>query len=161
MHIKTTVYQILDQLSSVLSQLNDDEYKLALPILNDQTIGKHARHIIEFFIELSNKNEFVCYDNRNRDINLETSISYTLKSIDDLKLKINNLDFNAVCNFKQLINSEVLTTNSSVSREMIYCIDHGIHHFAIIKIALKDSFPNIIIGNDFGIAYSTLKFHKK
>ncbi len=161
MHVNNTINQILDQLSSIISQLDDNEYSLSLPILNHQTIGKHARHIIEFFIELTNDKPFICYDDRKRDLNLENSVSYTLQSIEDLKIKIKQLDFNELKTFKQLLDCETITTSTSVGREMIYCIDHGIHHFAIIKIALKDALPHVHISNNFGVAYSTIKYQNK
>lgn len=160
MQIQVTIHQILDQLSSILSQLDDYKYTKELPILNNQTIGKHSRHIIEFFQGLTNTQNYICYDERIRDLKLETSIEYTLNTLDIIKTKIEDLDFEQKIEFKQLINTNLFTTETTIGREMIYCIDHGIHHFAIIKIALKDSFPSININEDFGIAYSTLNFQK-
>lgn len=160
MQIQVTIHQILDQLNSILSQLDDYKYTKELPILNNQTIGKHSRHIIEFFQGLTNTQNYICYDERIRDLKLETSIEYTLNTLDIIKTKIEDLDFEQKIEFKQLINTNLFTTETTIGREMIYCIDHGIHHFAIIKIALKDSFPSININEDFGIAYSTLNFQK-
>lgn len=161
MQIQETIQQILSQLSYILSQLNDDEYSKEISLLDHQTIGKHARHIIEFFQELVDAENSICYDNRKRNLQLETSILFTLATIKKLNFEISKLDFEKEIELKQLINQEVFKTKTTIGREMIYCIDHGIHHFAIIKIALSENFPRIIVDNDFGVAYSTLKYHKK
>jgi len=158
MHITQNIHQILNQLNCIISKLNNEEYTQEITIINNQTIGKHTRHILEFFIELLNHNEFVCYDQRKRDINLETSITYALNTITDINKQIEILNINQKIIFRQLINNETISTESTIGREMIYCIDHGIHHFAIIKIALKDTFPQFNIDDNFGVAYSTIKY---
>ena len=38
---------VLTQLQQMLDQMNDQEYSKKLRILNENTIGKHVRHIIE------------------------------------------------------------------------------------------------------------------
>lgn len=161
MQIKETIHQILNQLCSILSQLNDDEYTKELLVLNNQTIGKHSRHIIEFFQAIINAENYISYDERKRDIGLETSVTYTLNCISDIKDKFLSINPDQAILFKQLIGETYINTQSSIGREMVYCIDHSIHHFAIIKIALKDSFSQVTITEDFGIAYSTINYHKK
>ena len=161
MQIKETIHQILNQLSSILTQLNDDEYTKELLILNNQTIGKHTRHILEFFQAIVYSEHYICYDERKRDSGLETSVTYTLNCISEVKNNFFNINPHQSIQFKQLIGDTFVETKSSIEREIIYCIDHSIHHFAIIKIALKDSFHHVTINEDFGIAYSTINYHKK
>jgi hypothetical protein len=53
-------------------------------------------------------------------------------------------------------NSLSITTQSSVSRELVYLIEHSIHHYAIIGHSTEKS--NLVMCpylTDFGVAYST------
>ena len=161
MQIKETIHQNLHQLLSILHQLTDDEYTCELKILNNQTVGKHIRHIVEFYQCLINAKSTVSYDERQRNLLLETSISYTSSTIELVLDKIDELDFSQNIQLKQLVNNETYYVNSTIGRELIYCIDHSIHHFAIIKMALENCFPKIDLSNDFGIAYSTLKYNSE
>ena len=159
MQIKQTIHQNLYQLEHILHQLTDEEYVCELEILNGQTIGKHVRHIVEFYQCLMNATTYVCYDERERNLLLETSTSFTLSTIEIIMDKIDALDFNQNIQLKQLVNDEVFKVNSTIGRELIYCIDHSIHHFAIIKMALENHFSAMDLSDDFGIAYSTLKYN--
>ena len=48
--------------------------------------------------------------------------------------------------------------DTSLQRELVYNIEHAIHHMAIIRIAIEQDFPSIKLDKNFGIAYSTIKF---
>ena len=50
--------------------------------------------------------------------------------------------------------------NSSVERELAYNIEHAIHHMAIIKIAVNTVFPRVQLPQNFGVAYSTVRYQK-
>ena len=47
---------------------------------------------------------------------------------------------------------------TSFDRELLYCLDHAIHHQALIKIGLKELQIADLVGDDFGVAYSTLRY---
>ena len=55
-------------------------------------------------------------------------------------------------------NPGVIST--SFKRELMYGIDHAIHHLAIVKIGIKYAFPFIKLNPELGIATSTLKFNR-
>jgi hypothetical protein len=40
----------------------------------------------------------------------------------------------------------------------LYNIEHNVHHLAIIKIAMKQAFPEIKTAENLGVAASTLEF---
>jgi hypothetical protein len=56
---------------------------------------------------------------------------------------------------------ELLEIPTSFNRELVYLIEHTIHHLAIIKIGLNEAFPTIEIPENFGVAYSTIRFKEK
>jgi hypothetical protein len=51
--------------------------------------------------------------------------------------------------------------NTSFERELVYCLDHAIHHQALIKIGLKEQELSHLVSQDFGVAYSTLRYRKQ
>ena len=46
---------------------------------------------------------------------------------------------------------------SSFERELVYCLEHSIHHKALIKVALREYALTHLVSNSFGVAPSTLK----
>ena len=52
----------------------------------------------------------------------------------------------------------LMSSVTSVDRELLYCLDHAIHHQALIKIGLKELQIADLVGDDFGVAYSTLRY---
>ncbi len=45
-------------------------------------------------------------------------------------------------------------------REMVYNIEHCIHHQALIKVALNEMEANHLINKNFGIAPSTIQYRE-
>jgi len=164
MHLKNTGISILNQLAKLVEQLSTDQYTAPLDLLNDNSIGKHVRHILEFFIVLENgdKTGEINYDARPHDELFEIDKDAALKRITELINSIKNLILE-----KQIILavSYVVDANetekipSTLQRELAYNIEHAIHHMAIIKIAVKTEFPMINIPSNFGVAFSTLRYH--
>lgn len=159
-----TNLEILAQLKSLLSQLKNEQYTSAVEVLSNNTIGKHVRHIIEFYeclLNGLNQNE-INYDKRERNLNLETDVYYTLNSIDRLSSIIekqqNDMEVNLFVEYK---SEESILVKSTYFRELVYNIEHAIHHFAIISIAIKTSFPSILLAPNFGTAYSTIQYQEK
>lgn len=155
----------LNQLKEVLGLTSNDNYTAYLPILSNSSIGMHVRHILEFYeclLQGLASNSTVNYDNRKRNLNIETDIAFAIEILDSILLIINDIkedqiiqvDFNLDLNSNQLH-----ATSSSTSRELCYLIEHTIHHMAIIKMAYLHAFPNYCLPKGFGVAYSTIKFN--
>lgn len=49
---------------------------------------------------------------------------------------------------------------TSLERELMYNIEHTIHHLALIKVGLKLVYPDLDLPNHFGVAPSTIKFQQ-
>jgi len=47
---------------------------------------------------------------------------------------------------------------STTGRELAYCIEHSIHHQAIIKAGLISMGLNKLTDDHFGVAYSTIRY---
>ena len=150
------------QLRTIIHQLSDAEFTEKLELLNGSSIGQHVRHVLEFYICLSEgiKTGEVDYDKRVRNLSIENNPYYAIRLIDELS-KVFCCDEIAETPLTNTIefNGVDVVANSSVRRELIYLIEHSIHHYAIIGIALRSRFRNVEIPHHFGVAYSTAK-HK-
>ena len=163
MSIQKTIAHSFDEMKSILLQFDDELYQKELKIISDASVGQHFRHIIEFytcFTEAQQTN-LVCYDERNRTYLWETSIIETLAILNELKSEINSIDMNKIIQLRQNYFGESHLIKSTNQRELMYCFDHSVHHFALIKIAIETHFPTIKIPQNFGIASSTIAFQKQ
>ena len=165
MQLKTTGRSILNQISELANQLSDAEYGAELDLLSGNSIGKHVRHIVEFFELLVSGAEkgLINYDKRSHAPIYETDTSKTLAKIKELSQRLD-----AFPNGKEVIlevsytdsDSDAVRIKSSIERELAYNIEHAIHHMAIIKIAVQTVFPNVKLAQNFGVAYSTVRYQK-
>lgn len=156
--------EILGQLLDLLQQLNQEEYALPLPILSGSSVGKHIRHIIEFYQCLLSGKEagVVDYDHRMRNSNLEQNKQYAEGILGRL---LNQLSFSAQDRSLQLAvryddHLPVDYVDTSFSRELVYNVEHTIHHMALIRIGVTAYFPYVNVDEHFGVAYSTIKYQK-
>ena len=163
MSIQKTIAHSFSEIKSILLQFDDEMYQKELKIISDASVGQHFRHIIEFytcFTEAQQTN-LVCYDERNRTYLWETSIIETLAILNELKSEINSIDMNKIIQLRQNYFGESHLIKSTNQRELMYCFDHSVHHFALIKIAIETHFPTIKVPQNFGIASSTIAFQKQ
>lgn len=166
MELQRVSKEILDQLISATNQLNGNRFSQSLEVLSGNTVGKHVRHIIEFFdlMMLGKEAGFVNYDQRSHDKVIETNAELAVEKMNSLKQEIESLDNDFSLTLK--VNycndqSAQQTLKSSFFRELQYNIEHAIHHMAIIKIAISSSFKDVELPANFGVAYSTVRYQKE
>jgi hypothetical protein len=160
--IKNQAITQLEQVRNLLRPISQDQFTEPLPILSGNTIGKHVRHILEFFICLDAGLETgkVNYDQRQRDLDLETLPDFAIDSINKLIARVSsyqNIDIILDAEFDKVVAS----VQSNVSRELVYNIEHCIHHLAIIRIGIELYYPDIILEEGLGVAYSTQRHNKE
>jgi hypothetical protein len=165
MSIVHTAISSLNQLNQLISLLNEQEYKTPLKSLSYRTIGKHLRHIIEFYEILidSHSTLKLSYDHRQHDVVIEEDMilaSHKINSlVEKLSLIKNDKVIELIVNYEEY-GGEIYTINSTIFRELSYNIDHATHHLAIIKIGIKEDLSHIILPENFGVAAATIKFEK-
>ena len=165
MKIKDTAQLIYHQLHSVLDQLDNNQYTQEIDLLS-ATIGKHTRHIVNFYEAIALKSDCntLNYDNRQREELLETNIDFLLNRFEETIAAFDCLNEDEAIilqsNFN-VANNDNYTLNSSMGRELLYAFEHAVHHMAILKIGLKYAFPEVNIPVDFGMAPSTIKYQKQ
>lgn len=150
----------LDELTKLLHQLSDDEFAANCQALSNATIGEHTRHIIEMFqcLEKFYESGIVDYDLRDRNKLIQTSTNYAIECIRNIQ---DNLDRpNKNIELQQLIDGEEIRIDSNYHRELLYNLEHCIHHQALIKVAILQC-ENIQIDANFGVARSTIEYRKQ
>lgn len=157
---------IINQLIDIIQQFSVEDYSKKLNILNGSSIGMHTRHILEFytcFLKTTNSSQ-ICYDNRDRkliyEIDPDSSIS-CFKSIQNDIQKLNLESEISIQTNTGVSENENEFVQSTIGRELLYTLDHAIHHMAILKIGTQMNFNNISFPEGFGVAPSTIRHHNK
>lgn len=156
---------IFSQLIALLIKLPEQDYRRSLTILQNSTVGQHIRHIIEFYqcVVQSTVYGRICYDERERSLSLETSVETAIRTIWELSGAIDSLNINqSLTLISSLGNDEAtLQLPTNVYRELFYCLEHAIHHMAIVRIGVEQTWPSLAVDADFGVAPSTIKYHQQ
>ena len=155
-----SINKTLNELVSLLNQLSNDDFTSPCKALSNSSIGEHTRHIIEMFQCLQNQLEtgVINYDNRNRDKRIQTDTFFALQCVETIKKELSAENQNLV--LQQVIDGEILNIESNYFRELLYNLEHCIHHQALIKVAILQ-LDHLTIDANFGVAKSTIEYRKQ
>jgi len=156
----------LKEIEGLLIKLPSNVYTESKDILTGATVGQHIRHILEFFtcVEKGLEKGVISFDERVRNINIETDKNYALTVIHELINFLSGIEEDCPLILKaNFSTSDMEDSNiqSSLFRELAYTLDHTVHHLAIVKIALISQTEEFGIDENFGVAPSTIRFRKK
>lgn len=151
----------LQDLIDVLGQLNDDEFTFRFAELGNSTIGEHSRHVIEMFQCLVNgyDTSVVNYERRTRDLQLQTNLRFAIQTLQRISDDIEMPDKPLAVSYISSAEGELMI-QSNFYRELLYNLEHCIHHQALIKVGLRH-FENVSVSADFGIAASTIEYRSQ
>ncbi len=159
--LKERVAELVLSLSQALSLCEPGQYVMPLPLLSGSTLGEHTRHIIEFFqcLQSGIASGEIDYGKRERNRKLETDKEYALAVFRTVQQNLPVQE--TACLLQNETKSEhlPLAVQSGYFRELVYTIEHAIHHMAIIKIGLKSL--QIDADRDFGVAPSTIEYRSQ
>ena len=160
----------LEDIRTLLGKVPEGVYSMERDVLSSASIGQHVRHLLEFYVTLQQgfKTNVVCYDARARDLRIETDVSYAIQVVEK------SIRFMSSSFFDDISHKRTITLRASygvefpvdididttVERELAFCLDHAIHHLAIIKIALIDGGVDLDLGAGLGVASSTLRYRQ-
>ena len=165
MNLKIACNQMLDQMVAVIEQIDDTDFVKPSTALSGSSIGQHFRHAIEFFECLSSGYDqgMVCYDHRDHDKNIETSTVLAIDVILRIKSFIERISLDKKLKLEvsyQANTNESQIVDSNIAREIVYNIEHVVHHMALVKVGIKELIPGLPLPEGFGVAASTIKYHK-
>lgn len=161
--MKNVSQELLDDITAIILQLKDEDYGLGLSVLNGNSIGKHIRHILDLYECLTDCADtgILNYDNRKRNLTTETHREFAIEKIKNIGQKVKNSDLKRELILKQKLSGLYCEIKSSMERELLYNIEHSIHHLAIIRIGIENNFHYVEIPENFGIAHSTVSHREK
>lgn len=163
MNITLAAENLLKHISDYLDYLSDENYQKVDSDLN-ASIGQHTRHVIEFFQVLFSQADsgIVNYDKRMRNTLIEENTAYASSQLEEilnkLKSRPENFPIQLEVNY-DLDCEDCNYVDSTFEREIIYTIEHTVHHMALIRLGIKAVVPEYQLAADFGVAASTLR-HK-
>lgn len=148
-----------DELADLLRQLSDFEYTQPCVELGGSTIGEHIRHIVEMYQVLANAyaSGSVDYDKRERNLLLQTNTGFALQAINTLMGDLEKPD--KPLELVQTTGDGLFSIASNYRRELLYNLEHSIHHQALIKVAVRHC--QATVGQNFGVAKSTIEHRNK
>lgn len=163
--MKTYCQENLNEIKKVLFQLTDEQYAHNAILLSQASIGQHVRHIVEFYqcVLFGSDTKIVNYDNRKRSLLIETDRNFAIKIINaissNLAQDILDEPYILEGNFcaEEGKETQIKTT---LFRELAYCLEHSIHHQALIKVGLLELDRLNFIDDTFGLAPATIRFRK-
>lgn len=161
--LQSAVEDVLLQGRALLSGLSGEEYGRKGSEPNAASLGAHYRHVLDHFFCLLEGLESgrIDYDRRRRDPGLETSLDLALAATENLREKFQNLPAAVLerdCTVTYSVGygrREAQAVRSAVPREVMFCVGHAIHHFAIVKLLCSEM--SVRLPHEFGVAPSTLK----
>ncbi|AYB30537.1 DinB family protein [Chryseolinea soli] len=162
MNLNQACANILAQLTELVNQIHEPDFTKPAETLSRSTIGQHLRHTLEFFICFENgfQQGLVNYDKRAHDKRMESDKFIALSTIDRIRDFVFRLEEKAMrleVGY-DLEREDFITIETTAMRELVYNIEHAVHHMAIMKIGIHEIAPYVNLAPDFGVAASTLRY---
>ena len=162
MHLKYPIQELLLQLRDVLEELSNLQYSEPVALLSGASIGQHFRHILEFFEELIHGYEYgsVDYDQRKRNLLLEINRCHAMELLTEAAFAVDKPDKDLLLMTRlSPTNPEPVVIRTNYFRELLYNIEHMVHHMALMRIGIN-AVSAIELPGHFGVAASTLKYRQ-
>ncbi|SDN77437.1 DinB family protein [Vreelandella arcis] len=161
--------QTLAQLAQLLGRVSAQDYQRPLGTKSTQSLGKHARHILEHYQTLQdacatapNQATFD-YENRQREAALETQPGYAVERAEALQAGLKALatmQHNAALTLSYPVEvgdvDDLVALPTSLGRELAFLTSHSIHHMALLGMLCEQL--GIALPEHFGVHPSTLRY---
>ncbi|MCY7359384.1 MAG: DinB family protein [Rudanella sp.] len=162
MKLQETSIALFDQLIGVTSQLTPAEFARPLPLLLGSSVGKHLRHIIEFYdlALTAHQTGHLNYDRRVRQTALETTPKAAIDALHQMAVLMSLYETDRLLSLAASFSpdgSPDVLMSTTYFRELHYNIEHAVHHAAIIRIGLQQTFPDVLLPSHFGVSYATVQ----
>jgi len=162
MPLKNITEDLFVQIIDALQQLSPAHYTNKSSLLSGASIGQHVRHIIELFQELHKGYETgaVNYEKRQRNYNIEQNKDIAIQAMHLIidEMGKGNKDLQLISEYDGEEDSNVAVA-TNYFREIIYNIEHTVHHMALIRVGLQEV-SHIVLPATFGVAASTTKYRR-
>jgi len=155
-----SLVRLLEEMHALIDGLDDVEYAMPAPGRSSGGIGGHMRHCLDHVRALlTATNTGLCaYDRRQRNTGIETDRAEAMRASFQLMSAIGRLD-PSLLERDVLVETQLdhggamITTRSTVARELMFVISHTIHHNAIVAQMLRAR--GVTMEPRFGLAPAT------
>lgn len=159
----SAVEDVLQQGRALLMNVSGEAYARKDDGPNGASLGAHYRHVLDHFLCLLEGmgGGEINYDHRRRSPDLENSVEAALLATERLLEKFRALPaeiWQSACTVVYSVgygDREIQAVPSNLARELMFCVGHTIHHFAILKLLCAGR--SVTLPYEFGVAPSTLK----
>ena len=161
--LQKAINNVFLQLTASVGQLTDEQYVHQCQTLTGATIGKHVRHVIELFqsLQIGYEHGIVNYDSRKRDIRIENEKQLALSLLNEIRADLNKKDKDLSLETSYDEDSgEVVFIKTNYNREIVYNLEHAIHHMALIRIGINEV-SSVELPENFGVAPSTIRYRQE
>jgi uncharacterized damage-inducible protein DinB len=152
--------ELLDEMRALVEALDDGQYAMPAPGRASGGIGGHVRHCLDHVTAwVAAGYTGVCaYDRRSRGTDIERNRRAALRAIDEIAEVVTHiepasLDRDVDVETQLNPSGAMMTTRSSLGRELAFVTNHTIHHNAIVAQMLQAR--GIGTAPRFGLAPST------
>ncbi len=161
--------EVLHRIDHLLGQLSNAQHSAPSALLFGSTMGDHFRHILEFYQCLLSNVEVgeFSYDKRQRNHLIATDVGTARDVLRNALAQLMYLDSTAHQDVELVMQSELpgytnlFAHRTTLSRELAYLADHGVHHLALIRISLEQEHPHILLDANLGVAASTVNYRRQ
>lgn len=165
MTLSEAASETLRQLAVVVDRILPQDFSKPSESLGGSTIGQHIRHTLEFFtcLQRGYENGTVNYDERAHDHHIQSDKEVALGSLKAMIAFMSNLQDDRALSLQVGYDSGCSlyhTVKTSVMREVVYNVEHAVHHMALIRIGLSEVAPYVQVEEGFGIAASTVRYNR-
>lgn len=152
---------LLEQVDSLLVQLDNEALAQPLCVILGSSVGMHFRHLLEFYecLLLGLEAGVVAYDRRKRNLLIQTDVLVARLTVRQCIDKLQSLhsDKRLMVESQLHHSNDPFLQSSSLKRELVFVADHAVHHLALIRVGLQATIPQVQVAPEVGIATSTLK----
>lgn len=162
---KITSFCVADgqRLVSFLEKLPSSNYTYSSPMLAGASIGQHCRHLIEFYQLLLSADKQLNYDERKRLLCLEQDKGAAIEALNLLGQALQALRCDKQLALLSTLGAEEgqgCCSETSLTRELVACLEHSIHHQALIRVVCIETASVQLLEPEFGYAPATLRYKK-
>ncbi len=144
-----------------LERICDTAYVQPLPKLSGATIGQHTRHIVSHYQSLSQamraagseQDVTLNYNSHCNYIAIENSPRVALAAIDDIIMTLPRLSGKRTfwVENNSISEDEMVLIPTNGDRELLFNIEHTLHHFELIRMGLNIVAPCLELPVHFGV----------
>jgi len=151
--------QTIEQFKEILSKLSQEDYVRPCAELSNATIGQHTRHLIELYQCLINGYDAaqICYDKRKRDTKIQEEIDFAIVQLCNVQKQLEKPNKELKVSYE--LGEDEVFLESNYFREVMYNLEHAIHHHALIKVGIN-VMTTLELPESFGVAPSTMQHRK-